>query len=66
MGIGAGRSRPGVDALQPADPPGHRHLVGAGRLISVPGAIGYMLAGWSQMAKLPPLSIGYVSLIGSP
>lgn len=36
---------------------------GLGVLISVPGAIGYMLGGWPQMALLPPLSIGYVSLI---
>jgi uncharacterized protein len=37
---------------------------GLGVLISVPGAIGYMLAGWPRMEALPPLSIGYVSLIG--
>jgi uncharacterized protein len=28
------------------------------------GAIGYMLAGWPQQALMPPLSIGFVSLIG--
>jgi uncharacterized membrane protein YfcA len=37
---------------------------GIGIWIAVPGMIGYMLAGWPQMALLPPLSIGYVSLIG--
>jgi uncharacterized membrane protein YfcA len=37
---------------------------GLGVLISLPGAIGFMLAGWPQMPLLPPLSIGYVSLIG--
>jgi uncharacterized protein len=37
---------------------------GVGVLISVPGALGYMIAGWPQMAVLPPLSIGFVSLIG--
>ncbi len=37
---------------------------GLGILIALPGMIGYMLAGWPQMALLPPLSIGYVSLIG--
>jgi uncharacterized protein len=37
---------------------------GVGVLISVPGAIGYMIAGWPQMPNLPPLSIGFVSLIG--
>lgn len=37
---------------------------GLGVLISIPGAIGFMIAGWPQMQQLPPLSIGYVSLIG--
>jgi uncharacterized protein len=37
---------------------------GLGILISVPGAIGFMIAGWPKMSQLPPLSIGYVSLIG--
>ncbi len=38
---------------------------GIGVLISIPGAIGYMAAGWSKIADLPPLSIGFVSLIGA-
>jgi uncharacterized membrane protein YfcA len=37
---------------------------GLGVLISIPGAIGYMIAGWPQQALLPPFSIGYVSLLG--
>lgn len=37
---------------------------GLGALIAIPGAIGYAVAGLPQLAKLPPLSIGYVSLIG--
>jgi uncharacterized protein len=37
---------------------------GLGVLVSVPGAIGYMIAGWTRMDVLPPLSIGFVSLIG--
>jgi uncharacterized protein len=37
---------------------------GLGVLISIPGALGFVVAGWPQMAKLPPLSLGYVSLIG--
>jgi uncharacterized protein len=37
---------------------------GLGIVISIPGTIGYMLAGWPKMALLPPLSIGFVSLIG--
>ncbi len=36
---------------------------GIGVLISVPGAIGYMLAGWGQLG-LPSDAIGYVSLMG--
>jgi uncharacterized protein len=37
---------------------------GLGIVISIAGAIGYMLAGSSKMALLPPLSVGFVSLIG--
>ena len=37
---------------------------GVGVPITIAGTIGYMLAGWPHMAKLPPLSIGFVSLIG--
>jgi uncharacterized membrane protein YfcA len=37
---------------------------GLGIWIALPGMIGYMIAGWPQMHLLPPLSIGYVSLIG--
>lgn len=37
---------------------------GLGVIISIPGAIGYIYAGWPHMAELPPLSLGYVSLIG--
>lgn len=36
---------------------------GVGVLIAIPGAIGYVLAGWGK-AGLPPLSLGYVSIIG--
>ena len=38
---------------------------GVGVLISIPGAIGFMAAGWARTALLPPLSIGFVSLIGA-
>ena len=37
---------------------------GLGVPITIAGTIGYMLAGWPQQALLPPLSIGFVSLIG--
>lgn len=36
---------------------------GVGVLIAVPGTIGYMVAGWGA-AGLPPLSIGFVNLLG--
>ncbi len=37
---------------------------GLGVPITIAGAIGYMLAGWQHVGQLPPLSIGFVSLIG--
>lgn len=44
---------------------------GLGILIAVPGALGYILAGWSQAALYPqvaalqlPLAFGYVSMLG--
>jgi uncharacterized membrane protein YfcA len=37
---------------------------GVGVPITIAGTIGYMLAGWPHMAQLPPLSIGFVSLLG--
>ncbi len=36
---------------------------GVGAMIAVPGTIGFMIAGWG-VPNLPPLSIGYVNLIG--
>ena len=36
---------------------------GVGVLISIPGVIGYMIAGWPQQALMPPLSVGYVSFL---
>ena len=37
---------------------------GLGVVISLPGTIGYILAGWPKLALLPPLSLGFISLIG--
>jgi uncharacterized membrane protein YfcA len=37
---------------------------GVGVPITIAGTIGYMLAGWPHIAQLPPLSIGFVSLVG--
>ena len=36
---------------------------GVGLFVSIPGALGYVMAGWNH-PDLPPLSLGYVSLIG--
>lgn len=36
---------------------------GIGVLVSLPGALGYVIAGWDKVG-LPPLSLGFVSLIG--
>ena len=36
---------------------------GVGLFVSIPGAIGYVVAGWGH-PDLPPFSLGYVSLIG--
>jgi uncharacterized membrane protein YfcA len=37
---------------------------GIGVMISILGMIGFMIAGWPQQALMPPLSFGYVSLVG--
>jgi uncharacterized membrane protein YfcA len=37
---------------------------GVGVPITIVGTVGYMLAGWRHMSDLPPLSVGFVSLIG--
>lgn len=36
---------------------------GVGLIVSIPAALGYVAAGWNQPG-LPPLSLGYVSVIG--
>lgn len=66
MGIGGGSIVNLV--LSFCNTPIHRSVAtasGIGVLISIPGAIGYVAAGWSKMGALPPLSLGYVSLIGA-
>ena len=37
---------------------------GLGVPITIVGALGYMAAGWPHEALLPPLSLGFVSVIG--
>lgn len=66
MGIGGGSIVNLVMSF--CNQPIHRSVAtasGVGVLISIPGAIGYMVAGWPKMGDLPPLSIGFVSLIGA-
>lgn len=64
MGIGGGQISNIIMSLHRR--PIHQAVAtsaGIGVLISVPGAIGYILAGWGQPG-LPPDAIGFVSLIG--
>ncbi|MFG1417128.1 sulfite exporter TauE/SafE family protein [Xanthobacter sp. V0B-10] len=37
---------------------------GIGIFIPLPGVIGYAVAGWPHLSALPPLSLGYVSVLG--
>ncbi len=64
MGIGGGTFS--VMTLTMFNEPIHRAVGTAalfGLVISLPGTIGFVIAGWGD-ARLPPGSIGYVSLIG--
>lgn len=66
MGIGGGVFGNMVMTLY--NRPIHRAIAtsaGLGVLISIPGALGYVWAGWPKMSLLPPFSLGYVSLIGA-
>src|SRR5262249_26506854 len=36
---------------------------GGGVFVSIPGVLGYMITGWDKPG-LPPMSVGYVSLVG--
>ncbi len=64
MGIGGGTF--GVTALTLFGVPIHRAVAtaaGFGLVISIPGTVGYMIAGWDAGMR-PPYSIGFVNLIG--
>jgi uncharacterized membrane protein YfcA len=37
---------------------------GIGAFIGIPATIGYMIAGWPHQSLMPPLSIGFVSVLG--
>jgi uncharacterized protein len=65
MGIGGGMIGNLVQTFY--NVPIHRAVAtsaGLGVLISIPGAIGYIIGGWPKLASLPPLSLGFVSVIG--
>lgn len=65
MGVGGGAMSNFVLALYGGKI--HRSIAtsaGLGVIISVPGMIAYMIGGWPKMELLPPLSLGFVSLIG--
>lgn len=49
-------SRPLIEAVATS--------AGLGPLVSIPGAIGFMIAGWGD-PLVPPLSLGYVNLLGA-
>ncbi|MBV1934542.1 MAG: sulfite exporter TauE/SafE family protein [Parvibaculaceae bacterium] len=64
MGIGGGTF--GVTTMTLFGRPIHNAVAtsaGLGLIISVPGAIGFLVSGWA-VPGLPPFSIGYVNLIG--
>ncbi len=64
MGIGGGTLS--VPILNAFNVPMHRAVGTAaaiGMVISIPGAIGFLLNGWT-VENTPPLTIGYINLIG--
>jgi uncharacterized membrane protein YfcA len=64
MGIGGGTV--GVPAMTLCGVPIHRAVGTAsafGAIISIPGTLGAIIAGWGA-AHLPPYSLGYVNLLG--
>lgn len=65
MGIGGGTL--GVPAMTLFNVPIHRAVGTAsaiGLVVSLPGAIGFVVAGWGH-PNLPPFSLGYVNLLAS-
>jgi len=64
MGIGGGTLT--VPALVLCDYPIRRAVAtssAVGMIIAIPGTLGFMMTGW-DVAGRPPLSLGYVSLLG--
>ena len=64
MGIGGGTF--GGTIMTLFGYPVHRAVgtaAGLGVIISIPGALGFILSGWSMPGR-PPFSLGYVNLVG--
>lgn len=65
MGIGGGTY--GSLILTLHNRPIHQAIAtsaGLGAIISIPGALAFVVAGWPHQAEMPALSLGFVSLIG--
>ncbi len=65
MGIGGGTYGSLIMTLH--NRPIHQAIAtsaGLGAIISIPGAISFVIAGLPHQAELPPFSLGFVSLIG--
>ena len=65
MGIGGGTYGSLIMTLH--NRPIHQAIAtsaGLGAIIAIPGAISFVVAGLPHQAELPPLSLGFVSLIG--
>jgi uncharacterized membrane protein YfcA len=65
MGIGGGTYGSLIMTLH--NRPIHQAIAtsaGLGAIISLPGAIAFVIAGWPHQAEMPALSLGFVSLIG--
>ena len=65
MGVGAGGITNAVLTLY--GKPMHNAIAvsaGLGVPVTIAGTVGYLIAGWRYQALTPPLSIGFVSLIG--
>ncbi|PZQ11646.1 MAG: hypothetical protein DI565_18080 [Ancylobacter novellus] len=65
MGIGGGTYGSLIMTLH--NRPIHQAIAtssGLGAIIALPGTLAFVVAGWPHMSELPPLSLGFVSLLG--
>lgn len=66
MGIGGGAYGSLIMTLH--NRPIHQAIAtsaGVGAIIAIPGTLAFIVAGWPHMAEMPPLSLGFVSLLGA-